>query len=79
VKKGNTIAGFVFAVGFNSVVKGEIGPQLTVFSDEAWFHLQGYINTQNTSFRIFSASRHRQNAYSTRSRQCTSRREAQRR
>jgi hypothetical protein len=28
-----------------SVVKGEIGLQLTFFSDEAWFHLQGYINT----------------------------------
>jgi hypothetical protein len=33
-----------------SVVKGEIDPQLTLFSDEAWFHLQGYINTQNNSY-----------------------------
>jgi hypothetical protein len=24
------------------VVEGEIDPQLTFFSDEAWFHLQGY-------------------------------------
>jgi hypothetical protein len=30
-----------------SVVEGEIDPQLTFFSDEVWFHLQGYINTQN--------------------------------
>jgi hypothetical protein len=31
-----------------SVVGGEIDPQLTFFSDEAWFHLQGYINTRNS-------------------------------
>jgi hypothetical protein len=30
-----------------SVVEGEIHPQLTFFSDETWFHLQRYINTQN--------------------------------
>jgi hypothetical protein len=30
-----------------SVVEGEIDRQLTFFSDEAWFHLQGYIKTQN--------------------------------
>jgi hypothetical protein len=30
-----------------SVVEGEIDPQSKFFSDEAWFHLQGYINTQN--------------------------------
>jgi hypothetical protein len=30
-----------------SVVGREIDPQLTFFSDEAGFHLQGYINTQN--------------------------------
>jgi hypothetical protein len=29
------------------VIEGEIDPQLTFFSDEAWFRLQGYINTQN--------------------------------
>jgi hypothetical protein len=29
-----------------SVVETEIDPQLTFFSDEAWFRLQGYINTQ---------------------------------
>jgi hypothetical protein len=30
-----------------SVIEGEIDPKLTFCSDEAWFHLQGYINTQN--------------------------------
>lgn len=30
------------------VVEGEIDPQLTFFSGEAWFHLQGYVNTQNS-------------------------------
>jgi hypothetical protein len=29
-----------------SVIEGEIDLQLTFFSDEAWFHLQGYINMQ---------------------------------
>jgi hypothetical protein len=33
-----------------SVVEGEIDLQLTLFSDEAWFHLQGYINTQNNCY-----------------------------
>jgi hypothetical protein len=33
-----------------SVVKGEIDLQLTFFSDEAWFHLQGYINMQNNLY-----------------------------
>jgi hypothetical protein len=33
-----------------SVVGGEINPQLTFFSDEAWFRLQGYINTQNDRY-----------------------------
>jgi hypothetical protein len=33
-----------------SVVEGEIDPQLTFFLDEAWFHLQRYINTQNNRF-----------------------------
>jgi hypothetical protein len=33
-----------------SVVEGEVNPQLTFFSDEAWFHLQGYINTQNNRY-----------------------------
>jgi hypothetical protein len=35
-----------------SVVGGEIDPQLTSFSDEAWFHLQEYINTQNNGYWI---------------------------
>jgi hypothetical protein len=33
-----------------SVVEGEIDPQLTFSSDETWFHLQGYINTQNNRY-----------------------------
>jgi hypothetical protein len=32
-----------------SAVKGKINPQLTFFSDEACFHLQGYINKQNNN------------------------------
>jgi hypothetical protein len=33
-----------------SVVEGEIDPQLTFFSDEARFNLLGYINTQNNLY-----------------------------
>jgi hypothetical protein len=33
-----------------SVVKGEIDLQLVLFSDEAWVHLPGYINTQNNRY-----------------------------
>jgi hypothetical protein len=33
-----------------SVVEGEIDPQLTFCSEEAWFHLQGYKNTQNNHY-----------------------------
>jgi hypothetical protein len=33
-----------------SAIEGEINLQLTFFSDEAWFHLQGYINTQNNCY-----------------------------
>jgi hypothetical protein len=33
-----------------SVVKGEIDPQLTFCCNEAWFHLQGYINMQNNRY-----------------------------
>jgi hypothetical protein len=33
-----------------SVVGGEIDSQLAFFSDDAWFHLQGYINTQNNRY-----------------------------
>jgi sulfur relay (sulfurtransferase) complex TusBCD TusD component (DsrE family) len=33
-----------------SVVEGEIDSQLTFFPDEAWFHLQGYMNTQDNSY-----------------------------
>jgi hypothetical protein len=37
------LAVFIFAVGFYSLIEGEIYQQLTFFSAEAWFHLQGYI------------------------------------
>jgi hypothetical protein len=33
-----------------SVIEGEIDPNVTFFPDEAWFHLQGYINTQNNHY-----------------------------
>jgi hypothetical protein len=33
-----------------SAVEGEIDPQLTFFSDEAWFHMEGHINTQNNRY-----------------------------
>jgi hypothetical protein len=33
-----------------SVVEGEISPQLTSISDEAWFHMQGYINMLNICY-----------------------------
>jgi hypothetical protein len=40
-----------FCIWFlQSVVEGEIDPQLTFFSDEAWLHLQEYINTQNNHY-----------------------------
>jgi hypothetical protein len=35
-----------------SVVEGEIDPQMTFFFDKAWFHLQVYINTQNNLYRF---------------------------
>jgi biotin operon repressor len=34
----------------HSVVEVEIDPQLTFFSDEVCFHLQGYTNTQNNRY-----------------------------
>jgi transposase len=34
----------------NWFLQSVIDPQLTFFSDEAWFHLQGYINTQNNRY-----------------------------
>jgi hypothetical protein len=33
------------------VVEGEIYPQLILFSEEAWFYLQGYINTRKNRYR----------------------------
>jgi hypothetical protein len=33
-----------------SVIEGEIYPQLTFFSNKAWFHLQGYVNMQNNYY-----------------------------
>jgi hypothetical protein len=47
------LAVFVSAVDSCSLhVEGEIDPQLTFFSDEAWFRLQGYTNRQNNSYWI---------------------------
>jgi hypothetical protein len=40
----------VFNSFLQSVVEGEIDPQLIFLSDEAWFHLQGYKNTQNNRY-----------------------------
>jgi hypothetical protein len=34
----------------SAVIDGEIDPQLADVSVEAWFHLQGYINTQNKCY-----------------------------
>jgi hypothetical protein len=34
-----------------SVIEGEIDPQLKLFSDEAWFHFQGYICMQNNRYQ----------------------------
>jgi hypothetical protein len=44
--------GLIFAAGFYNLSSkvSEINSQLTFFSDEAWFHLQGYINTQNNRY-----------------------------
>jgi hypothetical protein len=45
------LAGFIFCSWFlQSVIEGEINLQLTFYSDEAWFHLQGYINVQNNRY-----------------------------
>jgi hypothetical protein len=33
-----------------SVVEGELNLQLTFFCDEAWFYLQGYVNTRNNHY-----------------------------
>jgi hypothetical protein len=34
----------------SSVVDDEIDLQLTILFDEAWFHLQGYINKQTNRY-----------------------------
>jgi hypothetical protein len=40
-----------FCIRFlQSVIEGEIDQQFTFFSDEAWLHLQGYINMQNNRY-----------------------------
>jgi hypothetical protein len=45
------LAGFnLYSWFLQSVFEGEIDPQLTFFSDEVWFHLHGYINTQNNRY-----------------------------
>jgi hypothetical protein len=33
-----------------SIHDGEIDPNLILFSDEAWFHLNGEVNTQNSRY-----------------------------
>jgi hypothetical protein len=48
LKPRDSTTGVRFCSWFlQSVVEGEIDQQLTSFSDEAWIHLQRYINTQN--------------------------------
>jgi hypothetical protein len=40
-----------FCIWFlQSIVEGDIDLQLTLIYDEAWFHLQGYINMQNNRY-----------------------------
>jgi hypothetical protein len=47
------LAWFIFCSWFlQSIVGGEIDLQLTFISQEEWFHLQGYINTQNNHYWI---------------------------
>jgi hypothetical protein len=41
---------FLYDLCEKSVVEGEIDQQLTLFSDEAWFHLQQHINTQKNRY-----------------------------
>jgi hypothetical protein len=41
------LAEFIFAAGFHGAITGEIDPQLTFLSDEAWFYLLGYTNMKN--------------------------------
>jgi hypothetical protein len=33
-----------------AVYDGVLDPELTFFTDEAWFHLSGYINAQNNRY-----------------------------
>jgi hypothetical protein len=45
------LLGLIFATGvLQSVIEGETNMQLTLFSDEAWFHSQGYINMKNNRY-----------------------------
>jgi hypothetical protein len=49
--RGNNCTRVHFCGWFlQSLIEGEINLQLTFFSDEAWFHLQQYINTQNNRY-----------------------------
>lgn len=34
----------------NAVCNGEVDPEMTFFTDEAWFHLSGYVNSQNSRY-----------------------------
>jgi hypothetical protein len=33
-----------------AIYDGVLDPKLTFFTDEAWFHLSGYINAQNNRY-----------------------------
>jgi hypothetical protein len=48
--RDSTSSAHFFSWFLQSVVEGEIDPQLALLSAEAWFHLQGYINTQNNRY-----------------------------
>jgi hypothetical protein len=41
---------FHFCGFLQAVVECEIDPQFIFFSDEVWFHLQGYINIKNNRY-----------------------------
>ena len=37
----------------NMVEEGRLDPLLYFMSDEAWFHISGYVNSQNTRYLVF--------------------------
>jgi hypothetical protein len=42
--------GFIFAVGFYSLSSKVNRSAVDIYFDEAWFHLEGYINMQNDCY-----------------------------